>query len=287
MAGPACSESDDLSDEPSGPEATAGPRSEPEGGSWARANWSAPAAPSAAGAITAHARRGVWLIDVHSPYADVAPEVDHRIQAALAEGPRGVVCALPASLADTPGPVLDLLASAGRHMRAWPAVPVVLACPDSGTAALLDGRLDGQQLQHASSLLQGWAQIMDTPPPQTAHLRLSPSTLAPYGARRFLTRVCRDWGMNHHLDSGELVITELVTNALIHTTSDIEVLLAGDQDRLRIGVRDRDPAPPGSPSVDSDSLTGRGLLLVDALSESSGAMPTNDGGKLVWAVLGG
>jgi hypothetical protein len=229
----------------------------------------------------------VWLLDVHSPYADVATEVDHRIQAALAEGPRGVVCALSGSLAHAPAPALDVLASAGRHMRAWPAVPVVLACPDPRTAALLDGRLDGRELQHASSLLQGWAQVMDTPAPRTAHLRLSPSARAPHGARRFLTRVCHDWGLNHHLDSGALVITELVTNALIHTTSDIEVLLAGDQDRLRIAVRDSDPTPPRTPSVDSDSLTGRGLLLVEALSESSGAMPTNDGGKLVWGVLGG
>jgi DNA polymerase (family 10) len=105
-------------------------------------------------------------------------------------------------------------------------------------------------------------------------------------ARRFLARVCLDWGMNHHLDAGALVISELVTNALIHTDSDIDVLLAGDQGRLRIGVRDKDPDPPQGLSASSNSLHGRGLLLVDALSDSSGALPTSDGGKLVWAVLG-
>ena len=286
MAGPARSESDGPSNEPWAPGASARPSSGPESGSWARANWSAPAALAAPGAITAHALRGVWLIDVHSPYADVAPEVDHRIQTALAECPRGVVCALPGPLAHAPGPVLDLLASAGRHMRAWPAAPVVLSCSDPRTAALLDGRVDGRQLRHASSLLKGWAEVMDTTPSRTAHLRFSPSALAPYGARRFLTRVCLDWGMNHHLDSGALVVSELVTNALIHTDSDIDVLLAGDRDRLRIGVRDRDPAAPRDPSVSSNSLHGRGLLLVDSLSDSSGALPTRDGGKLVWAVLG-
>lgn len=288
MAGPTRSESDGPSNEPWNPGAGAGSSSGPEGGrgSWARANWSAPATLSTPGAITAHALRGVWLIDVHSPYADVAPELDHRIQAALAECPRGVVCALPGSLAHTPEPVLDLLASAGRHMRAWPAAPVVLSCSDPRTAGLLDGRPDGRRLQHASSLLEGWAHIMSTTPPRTAHLRFSPSALAPYGARRFLARVCLDWGMNHHLDSGALVISELVTNALIHTDSDIDVLLAGDQGRIRIGVRDKDPDPPQGLSASSNSLHGRGLLLVDALSDSSGALPTSDGGKLVWAVLG-
>ena len=288
MAGPTRSESDGPSNEPWNPGAGAGSSSGPEGGrgSWARANWSAPATLSTPGAITAHALRGVWLIDVHSPYADVGPEVDHRIQTALAECPRGVVCALPASLAHTPGPVLDLLASAGRHMRAWPAAPVVLSCADPRTAALLDGRVDGRRLLHASSLLKGWSEVMRTTPSRTAHLRFGPSAMAPHGARLFLTRVCLDWGMNNHLDSGALVISELVTNALIHTDSDIDVLLAGDRDRLRIGVRDRDPAPPRDTSVSSNSLHGRGLLLVHSLSDSAGALPTRDGGKLVWAVLG-
>ena len=128
--------------------ACGGPSSGLSGGSWARANWTAPAALSAPGAITAHAPRGVWLIDVHSPYADVAPEVDHRIQTALAgvsawRGLRAARAARPRAGAGS-GPLgLSWASRAGLGS----AAPVVLSCSDPRTSALLDGRVDGRRLR--------------------------------------------------------------------------------------------------------------------------------------------
>lgn len=255
-------------------------------GTWARANWVAPAAIGETGRITAYPVRGVWLITVDGPYADVGDELDHALQLALAESPRGVVCTLLHPLAGAPEDAVDLLASAGRHVRAWPATPVVIACKDPDARALLVRRPDGRLLGHASSMLQGWAQIMAAAAPLRAQLHLHPDALSPRAARSFLTRTCLDWAMAQHLSAGPLVISELVTNAVEHARTTIDVLLAGDGPRLRIGVRDGSPTAPVTRAMDAAAPSGRGLRLVQAMAGDSGAMPASDGGKFVWAVLG-
>jgi anti-sigma regulatory factor (Ser/Thr protein kinase) len=110
--------------------------------------------------------------------------------------------------------------------------------------------------------------------------------MAARNARRFLIRCCLDWGLNQHLASGPLVVSELVTNAIQHANTEIDVILAGDGARLRVGVRDRNPAPPVTRVTAPDASGGRGLRVVQALARGSGALPTVDGGKFVWAVLG-
>src|SRR5665811_2432110 len=61
---------------------------------------------------------------------DVAQELDLAIQLALAEGPRGVVCDLSAVLEGAEPGAVEVLATAGRHVRDWPGIPVAVACPD-------------------------------------------------------------------------------------------------------------------------------------------------------------
>jgi anti-sigma regulatory factor (Ser/Thr protein kinase) len=262
------------------------PHGSPERGSWATANWAAPASMSTTGTITAYPLREVWLIEMDAPYRDVSEELDRCVETALAESPRGVVFGLPNSVADTVPAELDVLASSGRHMRDWPPTPVVLSCRDPGTAALLAGRPNSEYLIHSTSILKGWTQIMNTEPVSTAHLRLDPTPLAPRTARNFLTLTCLEWGLTLSMATAELVISELVTNALQHASTTMEVILGTDQSRLRIGVRDWNPAPPSTRATDLESVNGRGLRLVSALSQHTGALPTKDGGKLVWAVLG-
>lgn len=255
-------------------------------GSWAGANWSAPARLGTTGRLAAYPLRGVWLIEVDPPYDDIVDEVDHSIQMALAESPRGVVCSLTGPLDGTAEAALDVLASTGRHVAPWPATPVVIASREGTAARALAGRGGSQDLSYASSMLHGWTQVMTRKSPPTAHLLLGPGAMAARNARRFLIRCCLDWGLNQQLASGPLVVSELVTNAIQHANTDIEIFLAADSGRLRVGVRDRDPAPPVTRSTPPDAPGGRGLRVVEALARSSGAFPTVDGGKFVWAVLG-
>lgn len=255
-------------------------------GSWAGANWSAPARLGTTGRLAAYPLRGVWLIEVDPPYDDMADEVDHAVQLALAECPRGVVVSLTGPLDGTREQALDVLASTGRHVAPWPATPVVLATRDPFAAGVFAGRAGAQHLTHASSMLHGWTQVMTRRATVTAQVRLGSGAVASRNARRFLIRCCLDWGLNQQLASGPLVVSELVTNAIQHANTDIDVVLATHDGRLRVGVRDRSPAPPVTRHAPPDATGGRGLRVVEALARASGAWPTVDGGKFVWAVLG-
>ncbi|WP_338059194.1 ATP-binding protein [Streptomyces malaysiense] len=88
-------------------------------------------------------------------------------------------------------------------------------------------------------------------------------------------------------DSAALVISELVTNAIVHTVSTRVVCELYDRDDLvRIAVRDEGCAPgePHPSPQRPDEEHGRGLLLVEALCRSWGAQEQGSG-LLVWAEL--
>jgi Histidine kinase-like ATPase domain len=88
-------------------------------------------------------------------------------------------------------------------------------------------------------------------------------------------------------DSAALVISELVTNAIVHTASSRVVCELHDQvDTVRIAVRDEGCAPgePHPSPQRPEEEHGRGLLLVDALCLSWGAQEQGSG-LLVWAEL--
>lgn len=89
-------------------------------------------------------------------------------------------------------------------------------------------------------------------------------------------------------DSATLVLSELVTNALLHTGSRrISCELRCSADHLRLAVTDQG-AEPGSLRVQRSCADeqGRGLLLVTAVSSSWGAYDARPGpGLVVWAEL--
>ncbi|MCH0562729.1 MULTISPECIES: ATP-binding protein [unclassified Streptomyces] len=88
-------------------------------------------------------------------------------------------------------------------------------------------------------------------------------------------------------DTAALVVSELVTNAIVHTASRVVVCELHDgSDRVRIAVRDEGCAPGGPSAAQGqpEEEHGRGLLLVDALCHAWGAHEHGPG-LLVWAEL--
>jgi anti-sigma regulatory factor (Ser/Thr protein kinase) len=87
-------------------------------------------------------------------------------------------------------------------------------------------------------------------------------------------------------DVAELLLSELVTNALIHTRNGAVVTVTSMAARLRVEVRDftagQEPAPY-VPNAD-DGTHGRGLLLVQSLADSWG-VTAKALGKVVWFEL--
>ncbi|MFI7413712.1 SpoIIE family protein phosphatase [Streptomyces sp. NPDC049627] len=104
-------------------------------------------------------------------------------------------------------------------------------------------------------------------------------------ARRFTARTLRRWQVGEAADSVLLVVSELVTNALVHTQGPVRLDLILRGDRVRVSVSDASPRAPAKPViVDWESTGGRGLLLVEAMSESFGSVPVA-GGKQVWSEI--
>ncbi|MFE2153292.1 ATP-binding protein [Streptomyces lavendulae] len=105
--------------------------------------------------------------------------------------------------------------------------------------------------------------------------------------RRALRELVRHRCRTETSDVAELLVTELVTNALVHTEQGAEVAVTLVAARLRVEVRDfnaRRPAPYVT-SAD-DGTHGRGLVLVQALADAWGVDPLAPGrGKVVWFEL--
>jgi anti-sigma regulatory factor (Ser/Thr protein kinase) len=97
-----------------------------------------------------------------------------------------------------------------------------------------------------------------------------------------------EWGLTELSEAIELLVSELTTNAMrvsqaLKHDSPIRLWLLSDKSRLLVMVWDGNPRTPVRIDVTEDSEGGRGLLLVDTLSEQWGWYPSPDlGGKWVW-----
>jgi len=111
---------------------------------------------------------------------------------------------------------------------------------------------------------------------------------SPAQARRLTRARLTHWSVcEDTCDSAALVVSELVTNAIVHTASNRVVCeLHDDDDLVRIAVRDEGCAPgePHPSPQRGEEEHGRGLLLVDSLCHAWGAHEHGPG-LLVWAEL--
>jgi anti-sigma regulatory factor (Ser/Thr protein kinase) len=109
---------------------------------------------------------------------------------------------------------------------------------------------------------------------------------APYRARVFVRRKLSLWGVSDtDTYTAALVATELVTNSVMSSAAapDIEVRLILGR-RLFASVWDGDPSPPCTREPGIESTSGRGLIIVESLSERWGWFPLGHG-KTTWCVL--
>ncbi|RVU22387.1 ATP-binding protein [Streptomyces antnestii] len=119
----------------------------------------------------------------------------------------------------------------------------------------------------------------------TVELQALPSRIRQ--VRRIISAQLRYWHLDPLIDQATLGVTELLTNVHRHAgpdkmcTVEIELLL----DRLTVSVHDHDPHLPQVCEADPVATCGRGLALVAAVSESWGARPQGEHGKVVWFTL--
>jgi anti-sigma regulatory factor (Ser/Thr protein kinase) len=103
-------------------------------------------------------------------------------------------------------------------------------------------------------------------------------------ARRFVGGALTSWGEGDLVDDGELIVSELATNAVIHGGSPFRASVERLPHVVRISVEDSGPGFPHSRRASYDSPSGRGVAIVEALSYRWGCDRV-DGGKVFWAEL--
>jgi GAF domain-containing protein/anti-sigma regulatory factor (Ser/Thr protein kinase) len=139
-------------------------------------------------------------------------------------------------------------------------------------------------------------------------LRLPPDLRSVSQGRAKLAEIATAWGCPVHLlDDARVVLSEIMSNGVLHARTEMRVVISRRGKGLRLEVHDDSPAPllpppalvEGTISLLDEPLqlelmgplfppaaTGRGLAIVSALASAWGWYPEAGGGKIVWAELG-
>jgi anti-sigma regulatory factor (Ser/Thr protein kinase) len=175
-----------------------------------------------------------------------------------------------------------------REVRRWPATTVAVsgAAPELGsmiTEAAEDGGV-GLYPSVAHALAAGDAR--QVPPRVSAELQ--PTDQAPAVGRELIAQACRGWGVTRLQALAQLLGSELITNAVVHARTPMQVTVRYAEPVLQVSVRDGDPRlverPPTGPQALPLADLGRGMLLLETLADDWGCVPAGDG-KVVWACV--
>ena len=120
---------------------------------------------------------------------------------------------------------------------------------------------------------------------RTASIVLPPEPTSARACRRFLVTTLEAWGADGFADDAVLLLSELVTNAVLHGGTELEVRVELQGDLLRVAVHDGNPMLPSVRRYSMLSGTGRGLALVASTARNWDAEPLPQGGKRVWFEL--
>ncbi len=103
-------------------------------------------------------------------------------------------------------------------------------------------------------------------------------------ARRFASQALAD-SPREVREAVELMVSELATNCIRHVNTAFRVSIRRVQGELRVEVTDHGGGVPAMRSPGPDDPTGRGLRIVDMLSDRWGVADPGAGGKTVWFTL--
>jgi anti-sigma regulatory factor (Ser/Thr protein kinase) len=183
---------------------------------------------------------------------------------------------------------LTVLPALAQHAAAWPGSSVSMAAAPAPLRSALDRMAAARQIPlfatTDAAIAHAGAGVPGGEPP-ALRARLQPMVDATAAARHVVDRACRLWGIARITDLAELIVTELVSNGVRHARTELEVRVGLRRRELHLSVRDGSHEPPvrGS-SGDTLAESGRGLLVIEALSHRWGCTPVPDG-KVVWATL--
>jgi LuxR family maltose regulon positive regulatory protein len=218
-----------------------------------------------------------------------APQIQRALLKGLAEQPLAVICDLGG--VDALDPVCaSIFATVANHPASgWPTASLLLCQAKPDVAEVLDGL----RVRHALPLYDTLQAAVDAAVERPGYLRdtlrLAPTPAAAAAGRRFVRETLQSWRLGRPggelSDQAQLLADELVTNAVVHAGTDLELRLELSGELLHLAVRDLDRRLPRLLPDDPHGDRGRGLRLVEWAATAWGAQHHAEGGKVVWCTL--
>ncbi|MBN6036861.1 ATP-binding protein [Amycolatopsis sp. 195334CR] len=168
----------------------------------------------------------------------------------------------------------------------WPGVPLLLADGNEHNKQLLTTNRTRRYVPVHDSVADALDAIEDPAPRRVDRVELANDLGSARLARGFMREVGTAWGVTGPLlNDAILLVSELVTNVVVHTRSPAEVRTELRRGLLSVSVSDEVPGTVAvrDPGLDLHGVGG--LLLVAQTALAWGCMPTTGGGKVVWATL--
>jgi DNA-binding NarL/FixJ family response regulator len=163
---------------------------------------------------------------------------------------------------------------------------VVFSGGESPDRAWIAERVEGYVLKDAEvDYLVDLLETVGRRHGDVAALALPADPLSVRHARWFLRSTLREWDLGEMVADAELVVSELVTNAITHANSAPELRLLAMGSTVRVEVLDDGAGTPDPKPPSASGEHGRGMHLISAVATAWGVELVPGDGKIVWAEL--
>jgi LuxR family transcriptional regulator, maltose regulon positive regulatory protein len=213
-----------------------------------------------------------------------APQLQQAILKQLAEQPPAIICDL--SQVEAIDPLCAQMFTSLRHPAlGWPGTALVLCGTRRTVADTLIQQGVVRRLAMYPSLDEALANARARPPRLYERLPLGPVPTAVGASRAFVGELCGRWGLQELAGSAALLANELVTNAVVHARTAMELRVELRGPRLYVAVHDQDPNLGRVLAAKEGTGRGLGLGIVDRVASAWGVRQAGAGGKVVWCAL--
>jgi anti-anti-sigma factor len=213
-----------------------------------------------------------------------APQLQQVILKQLAQQPPAIICDL--AEVEAIDPLCAQVFNSIRHPAlGWPNTTLVLCAPRPRVADILRRLGVARLLAIHPSLEEALANARARPPRLRERLPLGPAPTAARAGRDFVRLVCGRWGLGGLAEPAALVASELITNAVAHAGTVLELRMELRRSQLQVAVADQDPDLGGVLAAKDGDERGLGLLVVERVATAWGVRREGSGGKVVWCLL--